>query len=244
MRPKVVAVVPARLGSTRFPNKVIYPLHGKPLLYYLVRALSKSKKIDRLIVATDSRKIRESMEAVGIEVMMTSPRHGTGSDRVAEIAPKIKGDLFLNIQADNLGLKAVVLDRIIAKFVADRDESFATLVTRATNDRELSDPNTVKAAVSADGYARWFSRFPIPYLQRPASGPFAGRFRFHRHIGIYLFRRDALLKYASWRRGVLEQAESLEQLRILENGEQIRAYATSMRSISIDSPQDLEKVRM
>lgn len=244
MKDRVVAVIPARLNSSRFPNKVIYPFKGKPLLCYLVDSLTKSRLIDRLIVATDAKEIRDTMTSVGVETIMTSKRHRTGTDRAAEVAKKVPGTIFLNIQADNLGLKASVLDKVIARFVADRKEQYGTLVARAESDEDLADPNTVKVAYSADGYARWFSRLPLPYLQKAGEGPLARQFKFYRHIGIYLFRRAALKQFAAWKRSPYEKAESLEQLRVLENGGAMKGYMTTMRSVSVDSPADLEKVRL
>jgi len=242
MKDRVVAIIPARLNSSRFPNKVIYPFKGKPLLCYLVDSLAKSRLIDRLIVATDSREICDTMTSVGVETMMTSKRHRTGTDRAAEVAEKVPGSYFLKVQADNFGLQAHLLDKIIARFMADRKEQFGTLVTRAENDDDLVDPNTVKVVWTDDGYARWFSRMPLPYLQKAAEGPLAQQFKFYRHIGIYLFRREALKQFAAWKRSSHEKAESLEQLRILENGAALKGYLTKMRSVSVDSPTDLEKV--
>jgi len=239
--PTVAAVIPARLGSTRFPNKVIYPLQGKPLLYYLVRSLEKSRQINRLIVATDSREIVKAMQDVDVEVMMTSKRHRTGTDRVAEIATKVKSDIYLNIQADNMGLKAAELDRVIARFISERKEAFGTTVARVENDEELANPNCVKVVVSKDGYARWFSRLPLPYIQKPDSVPLSEQFKFHKHIGIYIFRKNAIRQFADWGRSASEKAESLEQLRILENGGSIRAYETKMKTVSVDSPEDIDK---
>ena len=244
MKPRVVAIVPARMGSRRFPGKVIYPFRGKPLLFYLLDEVRKSKLIDRLIVATDSREVRETLAADGAEVMMTAARHRTGSDRAAEVAQNVGGSIILNIQADNIGLKAPVLDRVIEKVKSDRRVQVATLARRIDSEDELFDPNVVKLVTDRGGDVLWFSRFPLPYLQGFVGRHRTAGFPFLKHVGVYIFRQAALRRFASWRRTPLEKAESLEQLRILENGEKIKAYMTRVNSVSIDSPEDLEKIAL
>ena len=244
MKPRVVAVVPARMGSRRFPGKVIYPYRGKPLLFYLLDEVRKSKLIDRLIVATDSQEVRKVLGADGAEVIMTAARHRTGSDRAAEVVQKVGGSIILNIQADNIGLKAPVLDRIIKSMLANRNLPMATLCRRLDTEDELFDPNVVKLVTDRGGDVLWFSRFPIPYLQGFDGTNRAAGFPFLKHVGVYFFRRAALERFASWKRTPLEKAESLEQLRILENGEKIKAFMTRVNSVSVDSPEDLEKIAL
>jgi 3-deoxy-manno-octulosonate cytidylyltransferase (CMP-KDO synthetase) len=242
MAPKIIAVIPARCNSSRFPDKVIYPYHGKPLLYYVYREVAKAKKVDRAVVATDSKRVREALAPWGVEVMLTSSRHRTGSDRAAEVMKRLGGNIIVNVQADNLGLKAGVLDRAIERIIADRSIRFATLARRLETDEELFDPNVVKVVTAADGRVLWFSRFPIPFLRNASNRNRAGQFPYWRHIGIYFFRRRGLEQFAQWRQSPLEKAESLEQLRILEHGGTIRVFKTAMRSVSIDAPQDLKKL--
>jgi 3-deoxy-manno-octulosonate cytidylyltransferase (CMP-KDO synthetase) len=239
---RVIAVIPARLGSTRFPRKVLHLWHGKPLLSYLVKDLSRSKLIDRLVIATDSREIERELSSYDIEVVRTSKRHRTGSDRVAEVMSKIGGDLIINIQADNIGLTAPGLDRVIKRFLDEPRCSFATLARRIEDDSELFDPNSVKLVTDADNYALWFSRSPLPFMQGASEGERWRQFRFLHHIGVYLFRAAALKRFASWPRSPLEKAESLEQLRILENREKLRVFHTRMKAVSIDAPADLKKL--
>ncbi|MCK4606278.1 MAG: 3-deoxy-manno-octulosonate cytidylyltransferase [candidate division Zixibacteria bacterium] len=242
MKPKVVAVVPARLNSSRFAGKVIFPHRGKPLLSYLLKEIARSKRIGRVVVATDSREVRRALEDAEVEVLMTSSRHRTGSDRAAEAVSKIGGDIILNIQADNFGLKTAVLDRIIDKLIQNRRIEFATIARRIESDAELSDPNVVKVVTGRDGRALWFSRFPLPYLQKTSRGRRVGQFPFYHHIGVYFFRRAALMRFAAWKRTPMEKAESLEQLRILENGHDLTVFKTSMKSVSVDTPRDLKKI--
>ena len=244
MKTSVLAVIPARLGSTRFYRKVIHPYHGKPLIYYIVNEARKAHMIDRLVVATDSREIARALNESDVEVMMTSAKHRTGSDRTAEIMNKIGGDIIINIQADNFGLKAAVLDKTIEKLKKKRSIQFATLARRIRSDEELFNPDTVKVMLGKDGFAHWFSRLPLPYLQNTVPGVRAEQFNFYAHVGVYFFRREALTMFARWKRSPLEKAESLEQLRILENGHRITVFKTKTRSVSVDTPKDLKKIDM
>lgn len=243
MARRVLAVIPARLGSKRFPDKVIYPLNGKPLLSYVHAEILKVKSINRLIIATDNDKIEKAALGFGAEVLRTSKRHRTGTDRAAEVAAKLGGDIVLNIQADNFGVKAAVLDRMIRTMLGDKSIRFATLAHRVTSDAELFDPDLVKLIVDSQSNAIWFSRFPLPFLQSCRTRRRHSQFPFLGHIGIYGFRRRALEQFASWKRTELEKAESLEQLRILENGETIRVFKTTMSSISVNNPNDLKKLK-
>ena len=239
----IVAVIPARLNSARFPRKVIYPYRRKPLLFYVWNEVRRSRLIDRVVIATDSVEIQQTAEAFGAEVVRTSSRHATGSDRAAEAIGRIPGRIIVNVQADNFGVKATVLDRAVAAVDADRKVRFATLAYRLTDDAELFNPNVVKVVISPrDRRALWFSRFPIPYVRDVAEDNRTGQHRFFGHIGIYLYRRSGLLEFASWKRTAAEKAESLEQLRVLENGGAMTVYETRMRSVSVDAPEDIEKL--
>jgi 3-deoxy-manno-octulosonate cytidylyltransferase (CMP-KDO synthetase) len=174
--------------------------------------------------------------------MMTSSRHRTGSDRTWEVVKKVGGEIVVNIQADNFGLKHTILDRVIQRLVRERTIRVATLVQRVKDDEELFDPNLVKVLVSNSDQAIWFSRYPLPYIQRPDSRPRSDQFRFYGHIGVYFFRRAALEQFARSSRTMHEKAESLEQLRLLENGERIRVFKTRVRIISVDGTNDVDKL--
>jgi 3-deoxy-manno-octulosonate cytidylyltransferase (CMP-KDO synthetase) len=239
---KVVAVIPARLGSRRFSGKVLHPFRGQPLLYYVWRDARRARKIDRLLIATDSSRVAAAATAFGADVMMTAGRHRTGSDRVAEVMQRVGGGLFVNIQADNFGLPATVLDRVITAMTAERGIGCATLARKITADPDLFDPNRVKVIMSPENEALWFSRLPLPYLQGAPQRRRTGRFPFWEHLGIYFFRPRLLAAFAACRRTPLERAESLEQLRLLENGYSIRIFKTRARSVSVDSVADLRKL--
>jgi 3-deoxy-manno-octulosonate cytidylyltransferase (CMP-KDO synthetase) len=239
MKQETVAIIPARLGSTRFSGKVLYEHRGKPLLFYVYRNICRSRLIDRVVIATDSPEIEKAARGFGAEVVKTSKKHRTGSDRVAEAAGKVGGAIVINVQADTLGLKGTALDSIVERMKRSRKIEFATLARKIGSDDELFDPNKVKVVMDRDDNALWFSRFPIPYLQKADESARSSQYRFWLHVGVYFFRANALKKYRSWQRGEAEKAESLEQLRILENGGTLKVYKTKINSFSVDSPKDL-----
>ena len=242
MKQKVTAVIPARMGSRRFSGKVLYPYLGKPLLFYVWDEVRRAKTIDRLLIATDQAEVARAAESFGAEVVMTSKRHRTGTDRVAEAVKKTGGDIVVNIQADNFGLTGTLLDRVVEKMKRDKKMRFATLAFRIDDDRELFDPDLVKLVMNGEGQALWFSRFPVPFLRGAEDNKRTRQFKFYGHIGVYFFRRAALKAFAGWRRTPCEKAESLEQLRVLENGEKMRVFSTRLKIVSIDSPKDLKKL--
>jgi len=244
MSVSVTAVIPARLGSKRFSGKVLHSYRGKPLLFYVWSAVSRSRLINRLVIATDSRKIAEEAEKFGAEVFRTGKRHKTGSDRVAEVAAKIGGEIIINIQADCLGLKAALLDRVISKMKRDKRIECATLARRIHKIEDLENPDQVKVLVSLNEEALWFSRCPIPYNQSLPKRNRLENFSYFSHIGIYFFRLKTLKSFARYSQSRLEKIESLEQLRLLENGHTIHVFKTESRAISIDRLSDLKKLNL
>jgi 3-deoxy-manno-octulosonate cytidylyltransferase (CMP-KDO synthetase) len=240
--PQVLAVIPARLGSTRFPGKVMHHYHGKPLLFWVYRDIAQCRLIDKVVIATDDKDIMHTMTALGSEVIRTETWHKTGSDRIAEAAEKIGGKIVLNVQADNFGLSHVVLSRVIRAMQEDTSIHYATLARRIRVADELDNPNTVKLVTSKDNQALWFSRSPMPIAHRANGKSPLRDFPYYAHIGVYFFRRAALRRFAGWPQSIYERAESLEQLRILENGEQIRVFVTSARIVSVETPQDVQKL--
>lgn len=204
--------------------------------------MMKSKKLNRLIIATDSPEIRNIMNEFGADVAMTSKKHQTGSDRVAEVSRKIKSDIVINIQGDSFGLKASTIDNVISKFLKSKSTKFATLAYKISSDNDLFDPNIVKLVKNYKDEALWFSRFPMPYLNQADRGFKYRQFNFYGHLGVYLYTWNAIQKFSVWKRSLNEKAESLEQLRILENDEKIRVFTTRSKSISIDTKDDLKKI--
>lgn len=242
MRRKVLAVIPARLGSSRFPGKVLFEFQGKPLLWYVWREIKKSKRIDRVIIATDSRKVFDCGNQFGAECFLSRQKHKTGSDRAAEVARKYEFDIIINVQADNFGLKGAVLDRVLQLFLKERKCESATLARRIDDDRDLFNPDIVKLVMDHEKQARWFSRYPIPYVRGIGERNRWQQFAFWEHIGVYLYSRNLLDRFSRMKPVQSEKAESLEQLRLLENGVSMRVYPIRSRTVAIDRPQDVKKM--
>lgn len=241
----VTAVIPARLASKRFSRKVLYPLKGKPLIYYVWKAAAQAKLIDRLFVATDSADIGRAVTAFGGAVIMTSGSPRNGTERVAEATAEIKTDIVINIQADNVGLTGRLLDRVIGAMVADRTIATATLARRIEGPgwrKKLDDPNVVKVIAGANDEALWFSRYPIPYIKNRRGKKAVDCYPYLEHIGVYFFRRRVLQEYAGWPPGRAERAESLEQLRLLEHGHRPRVFITRVPVVSVDSREAVKKL--
>jgi len=239
---RVTAVIPARMGSSRFAGKVLAVHRDRPLLYHVWRQVCRCRTVNRVLIATDSAKIADAATGFGAEVVRTSKRPRTGSDRVAEAMRGRSASIVVNVQADCFGLPPTALDRVINAMTEDRNIKYATLARRIGSDQELFDPGVVKVITDHEGRALWFSRFPLPYMQKSTAGPRHRQFRFRGHIGVYFFRRRALDEYAGWKQTLLEKAESLEQLRVLEHGGIMQVFNTSARTFSIDTPEDMKKI--
>ncbi len=249
---RVIGVIPARLDSKRFPAKALAPLKGKPLLFYVWNQTKKSQTLDKVVIATDSAEIEKAAQDFGAETVMTAKRLRNGSERIAEVAEKVSGDIFVSVQGDFLKFNPSWIDDGVAALSSNRKLQFLTLITRIRDDQELFNPDRVKAVIRGNTKsgetldALWFTRYPVPFV-RPGGKPSAGanserwrEFNFWKHLGIYFYRRSGLKLYKTWPMGAYEKAESLEQLRILENGKQIGAIVVKGKSICIDSPEDLQ----
>jgi len=200
---------------------------------------AKAKTPSRVIVATDNERIAAAVRAVGGEAMMTSPDHPSGTDRIAEVARAVAGDIYLNVQGDLPFIAPEDLDALAAPMINNEDIAMATLTTPITNEAEWRNPNVVKVVLAANGDALYFSRSPIPY-PRDSAGPPPEALR---HIGVYAYRRDFLLRFAALGQGTLERIEKLEQLRALERGFRIGAVASAAPSMEIDTAEDLARAR-
>jgi 3-deoxy-manno-octulosonate cytidylyltransferase (CMP-KDO synthetase) len=243
---KVTAIIPARLESKRFSQKVLYPLKGRPLIFYVWRAVREAKLVNRVFVATDSEEIGRAVNAFGGAVILTSRKPRNGTERVTEAVQGIKSDIVIDIQADNLGPLGPVLDRVLKAMIRDRKIAVATLA-RKIDDRQwrkvLDNPNVVKVIEDSCGDAAWFSRCPIPFIRGLGRRRALDLYPYLEHIGVYFFRRKALEEYATQSPGRAEKAESLEQLRILEHGGKIRLFKTRAEIISVDSKQALKSIK-
>jgi 3-deoxy-manno-octulosonate cytidylyltransferase (CMP-KDO synthetase) len=247
---RVIGIIPARLGSKRLPGKPLKLIHGKPLIQNVYENVAKSKLLDRLIVVTDSPRISDRVFAFGGEALVSLKKHPTGRDRVAEAARNLNYDLVINIQCDSIYLPPGLIDSLISSLLKERSVLVGTLATRITDPDRFSDPHVVKVALDKKDFAVYFSRYPIPYIRgysRPGGGTInpslLKRISFWEHIGIYGFRKDFLMKFASWKQTPLEKLEKLEQLRVLENGYKIKVYLTKHKIKTIDGPEDLKKIK-
>jgi len=238
---KIIGIIPARFASTRFPGKPLAIIAGKPLLQHVVEQCQKAKSLSEVIVATDDTRIWEMAQDY-CRVEMTRPEHPSGSDRIAEVAERISCDAVVNIQGDEPLIDPNVIDAV-ANALAQNEMS--TAASRIRNPAELDNPNVVKVVVNAAGRALYFSRRTIPYLREAASGSKSEQlaaFPFLKHLGIYGYRRETLLRLVKFPVSLLENAEKLEQLRALENGIGIAVVKVDYDSIGVDAPEDVEWV--
>ncbi|QYY36592.1 3-deoxy-manno-octulosonate cytidylyltransferase [Ruficoccus sp. ZRK36] len=239
----VSVIIPARLDSTRLPRKALLDLGGKPMLQHVWERASKMQKADSVAIATDSEEIRERAEGWGATVHMTSPECQSGTERLAELLPKIDSQFFLNVQGDEPFIEPALLDSLVQVW-EDTGCDLVTAVFRIHDSVDIFDPNLVKVVRRADGQAMYFSRSPLPYVRGfsqenwIAEGP-----AFWAHIGVYGYARETLSRYTGLTPGVLEKSEKLEQLRFLEHGFSIQAVETAYEPLGIDTPDDLEAAR-
>jgi len=243
---KAVGIIPARWGSTRFPGKPLHLIAGKALLRRVLERCERARNLDLVIVATDDMRIAEAAFSWGAEVALTSTSHCSGTDRIAEVARNAKQFAFIiNIQGDEPLVDPRLIDKIAEKLRSDRATEIVTAAHRFEHPEDALSPHQVKVVVDLAGNALYFSRGPIPF-QPPRSGGVQsaeqrkGRFLSLRHQGIYGFRRNALLQFVKWKPTPLERAESLEQLRALENGVKVHVLITAKGSHGIDTLADAE----
>ena len=233
---KIIGVIPARLSSTRLPEKVLLPINGKPLLWYTARQALKSKLLDDVIIAADDKKIADAMADYPFKVVLTSKRHKSGTDRIGEIAEKYKADVYINIQADEPLIPVTNINRVARAFIENRKNEIVTLAVPLSED-EISNPNNVKVVFNKKKEALYFSRSPIPYNRSGVKTVY------HKHIGIYGYRRNILLQLTALQQTSLEKSEKLEQLRFLENGFKITVLKTAKTSIGVDTKADFLEVK-
>jgi 3-deoxy-manno-octulosonate cytidylyltransferase (CMP-KDO synthetase) len=238
---KVYGIIPARYGSTRLPAKVLADIAGKPMIQHVYERARQSRSLDRLVVATDDDRIYKRVFGFGGEAVTTSPLHPSGTDRAAEAAGILgarETDLIVNIQADQPLFEPGMVDEIVTPFRQDPDLTMGALVFPIRDPEELANPSVVKVVMDRHGFALYFSRSPLPYVIPDSPPP-----RYFKHIGPYAYRMGFLVAFTRIERGELERAESLEQLRALENGHRIKIVETRFDSREVDTPEDLEKVR-
>src|SRR5438094_9654686 len=230
---KVVGIIPARWGSTRFQGKPLYLIAATPLLRHVWERCQRAKKLDSVIIATDDLRIANAAFDWGAEVALTSPRHQSGTDRVAEVAKKGKEfGYIINIQGDEPLVDPRLIDRLIEKLRSDRKIDIVTAAHSFEDAAEASSPHQVKVVLDLKARALYFSRTALPYTHT------VSQIQYLRHEGIYGFRRETLLQFVKWKPTLLERAESLEQLSALENGVSVHVLVTNDGSPGVDTPED------
>ena len=234
---KSICVIPARYSSTRLPGKPLKDICGKPMICRVYERAKLAKSVAEVIVATDDNRIFDAVEKNSGQAIMTRADHKTGTDRLAEVAEKFPDvEVIVNVQGDEPLIEPTLIDELIDEFVKDKNLQMATVATELTDADEMKNPNNVKVVIDKNNDALYFSRSLIPYPRN------VGKSKVFKHIGIYAYRRNFLLDYAKMTSTPLEQSESLEQLRALENGFKIRVIKSSCRFIGVDTAEDLELV--
>ena len=234
---KSICVIPARYSSTRLPGKPLKDICGKPMICRVWERASRAASVAEVIVATDDERILRAVEENHGRAMITRADHKTGTDRLAEVAEKFPDvEVVVNVQGDEPLIEPSLIDELVAAFAEDKDLQMATVATELTDNAEMSNPNNVKVVLGKNNDALYFSRSLIPYPRN------AGKSPVFKHIGIYAYRRQFLIDYAKMMPTPLEQAESLEQLRALENGFRIRVIKSSCQFIGVDTEEDLQLV--
>lgn len=233
---RTIGIIPARYASTRLPGKPLADIWGKPLIQYVYEQAKKAESVSDLIVATDDERIYKVVESFGGRAMMTSPTHPSGTDRCAEAAAKIDCDFVINIQGDEPLIPPYVIDKVAQALWESPSDVYMSSAATIASPEERDNPNVVKVVMNKDLFALYFSRSPIPYLRHPVATTY-------RHIGIYGYRKDFLLKFVSLPQTPLEITEALEQLRALEHGYKIKMVIVDYSPVGVDTSEDLERVK-
>lgn len=233
----IIGVIPARYGSTRLKAKALADINGKPMVQHVYERCMKSKLLDEVFVATDDKRIFNAVLNFGGNVIMTSPKHTSGTDRIGEAIKSIKCDIVINIQGDEPMIDHRNIDKAISPLIKDKTINVSTLCYKINDSKEINNPNIVKVVFDKDNFALYFSRSPVPCNRDN------GKVNYYKHIGLYVYRKDYLQKLVKLKPTKFELAEKLEQLRILENGGKIKVIETWIDSHSVDTMQDLKKIR-
>ncbi len=240
---KIIGIIPARYASTRFPAKPLADIAGKSMIQRVYEQCKKAKSLSEVVVATDHELIFKAVEKFGGKAVMTAENHPSGTDRCYEAFQQSRRsfDYAINIQGDEPFIEPEQID-LLADLLQSNQTQIATLANKITQSEELFDSNAVKVVRNGEDEGIYFSRSPIPFLRGVEKNEWASKHDYFRHLGIYAFRSDVLAQITKLPVGKLEQAESLEQLRWLENGYSIKVGITPHKSVGIDSPEDLKKV--
>lgn len=245
MKPKVAAIIPARYDSTRLPGKPLADILGKPMVWRVYEQAREASLVDEVWVATDDIRVYDKVKELGGNALMTDPAHPSGTDRVAEAAGNIPAEIYVNVQGDEPMIPPGLIDEAVRPLVDNPALNMGTAARATYDPAEIADPSVVKVVLDENGCAMYFSRSPIPFHRDEWTGAghetFTGG-RCLKHIGIYVYRKDFLFRYAGLAPTELERTEKLEQLRALGHGERIKVVITGHESIGVDTPDDLDKV--
>jgi 3-deoxy-manno-octulosonate cytidylyltransferase (CMP-KDO synthetase) len=242
--PTVIGIIPARYASQRLPGKPLVDLFGKPLIQHVYERAKGAKLLTDVFVATDDERISNAVSGFGGKAVMTPRTIKSGSDRAAYAARNLRADVIANIQGDEPFIKPDMIDDTVQALLDDEEIQTSTPVKKITLPKELIDPNVVKVVIDENGFALYFSRSVLPFLRVDADQTvWIKRHDYYKHIGLYVFRKEFLLTFTRWDSSPLEQAEQLEQLRILEHGQRIKCVVTEHDSISVDTLEDLERLK-
>lgn len=241
----IIGIIPSRYNSTRFPGKPLVDIGGKSMIQRVYEQTQKVRSFSKIIVATDDVRIEEHVKSFGGDVIMTSTEHQSGTDRCGEVVRKLKEnyDIVVNIQGDEPFIQPEQLEKLIATF-DDVNTQIATLAIKLKNSEDIFSPNIVKVVFSVLGNALYFSRNPIPFNRNAEREKWVNTTSYYKHLGIYAFRSDILRKINTLQQSTLEKAESLEQLRWLENDFKIKLVETDIDTIGVDTPEDLLKLSL
>jgi 3-deoxy-manno-octulosonate cytidylyltransferase (CMP-KDO synthetase) len=242
---KAVGVIPARFASTRLMGKPLADIGGKPMIQHTYESAMKSKLLQEVVIAVDDEKVKQVCESFGAKAVLTPKNIQTGSDRIAYVVKNhISGDIIVNIQGDEPFIQGKMIDQAIEPLLFDKSISVSTLAKRVETVDEMNDPSLPKVVFDYNNFALYFSRSPIPYVRDAKSDmERITKASMFRHVGLYVYRKEALLKFNSLAPTDLEQIEKLEQLRMLENGFKIKIVETEYESLSVDTPEDLNRAR-
>ena len=239
---KVVAVIPARFASVRLPGKPLSEIHGKPMIQWVYERAKLAKGLSGVYVATDDERIAQVVKSFGGQFVMTDPAIPSGTDRVAAVADQVPADVYVNVQGDEPMMEPLAIEKAV-EMVTSKKFEMATVMTPMTDRSDLSNLAVVKVIADKNGRAMYFSRYPIPYSRKTEPDP-GESFVCRRHVGLYVYTRDTLFRIRKLPPTQLEKAESLEQLRAMEDGIAIGITEVDFISIGVDTPEELEKVRM
>ncbi|MDM8561561.1 3-deoxy-manno-octulosonate cytidylyltransferase [Candidatus Parabeggiatoa sp. HSG14] len=240
---KAIVVIPARLASSRLPNKVLADIGGHPMLWHIYQRCLQASKVSEIHIATDSEKVSKAVQSWGGKVWMTNSSCVSGTERIVAILDKLEADIIVNVQGDQPFIEPVLINQLISIF--EKTTPLPDIVTPiyAIQENNIFDPNLVKVTRRHDGYALYFSRHPIPYIRDVVPSNWSKSTPFWGHVGIYGYQRQVLEEYHTLPKSQLEEVEKLEQLRFLQAGKSIFTFITDHSPISVDTEDDLERVR-